>query len=80
MCSDFLSTPTTHPVKVLEVDGGLKDQVDELRDCIASVAGGLLLAPKSSLSLTFMVAIDKGDLTTEPGVMLGSSSIDFWFP
>lgn len=60
------------------VVGGLNDHVDELSDCIVSVAGGLLLAlmPNNSLSLTLIVAIDKGERTTEPGVILGSSSID----
>lgn len=56
----------------------MNDHVDELSDCIVSVAGGLLLAviPNNSLSLTLIVAIDKGERTTEPGVILGSSSID----
>lgn len=55
---------------------GLKVQVDELRDCIASVAGGLLLALMLNSSLSLIVGIDNGDRTTEPGVILGSSSID----
>lgn len=65
-------------MKALEVEEGLKDHVDELRDCMGSVAGGLLLGLmlNSSLSLTLIVAIDRGERTTEPGVILGSSSID----
>lgn len=68
-------------VKALVVEGdGLKLQVVELKGWIASLGGGVLLDwLKSSGSL--IVAIDKGDLTTEPGVILGSSSTDFiWVP
>lgn len=66
-------------MKALVEAGGLKLQVDELRlsGWMASPAGGLLLGLILNNSLSFMVAIDRGDLTTEPGVILGSSSMDF---
>lgn len=65
----------TYLVKALVV-GGLNDHVDELSDCIVSVAGGLLLALMPNNSFSLIAAIDKGERTTEPGVILGSSSID----
>lgn len=61
-------------------EGGLKLHVDELRlrGWIESPTGGDLLfgfIVKSSVSL--IVAIESDERTTEPGVILGSSSIDF---
>lgn len=71
-------------MNAVEVDeGGLKLQVGELRlsDWILSVTGGLLLGFILNNSVSLIVASDSGERTTEPGVILGSSSIDFsWFP
>lgn len=65
--------------------GGLKLHVDELRlngwTMSAPEPGGLLLGFMLNSSLSLMVAIDNDERTTEPGVILGSSSIDFiWLP
>ena len=71
----------TYLVKALDVeDGGLKLQVEELRlkGWIGSPAGGLLLFGfMFNTSLSFMVAMESDERTIEPGVILGSSSIDF---
>lgn len=67
-------------MKALEVDdGGLKLHVEELRlrGCMESPGGGLLLGLMLNSSVSLIVAIERGERTTEPGVMLGSSSIDF---
>ena len=65
--------------------GGLKLQVDE--DNVGRLNGGMvvstaeltvgevLLPPALNISLSLMVTSDNGERTTEPGVMLGSSSI-----
>lgn len=71
-------------MKALDVEeGGLKLHVDELKlnGCILSPGGGLLLGFMLNSSVSLIVAIERGERTTEPGVMLGSSSMDFsWFP
>ena len=41
----------------------------------------LLMPPEENISGSFRAAKDSGERTTDPGVMLGSSSIDFnWLP
>lgn len=69
-------------VNTVDVDeGGLKVHVGELSDWILSVTGGLLLGFILNNSVSLIVASESGDRTTEPGVILGSSSIDFsWLP
>lgn len=71
-------------MNTVELDeGGLKLHVGELRlrDWILSVTGGLLLGFILNNSVSLMVASERGDRTTEPGVILGSSSIDLsWLP
>lgn len=66
------------------VAGGLKLQVVELRlnGWMASPPGGeFLLGFMLNNSVSFIVAMDSGERTTDPGVILGSSSIDFiWLP
>lgn len=62
--------------------GGLKLQVEELR-----LRGGMgmspltevgeVLPPLLNTSVSLIVARERGERTTEPGVMLGSSSILF---
>lgn len=68
-------------MKALDVDdGGLKLHVEELRlrGGMVSPAGGLLLFGFIvNNSVSFIVAIESDERTTEPGVILGSSSIDF---
>ena len=66
------------------VAGGLKLQVELLRLGIEVVSalrawggGDVLLPAENIVSGSFIAANDRGDLTTEPGVMLGSSSIVF---
>lgn len=71
-------------VNALDVveEGGLKLHVDELsvKGWIESFAGGDLLG-FMKISESLIVGIDSGERTTEPGVILGSSSIDFiWLP
>lgn len=64
---------------IVEVDdGGLKLHVEELKlsGWMESPSGGLLLGFILNSSLSLIVAMDNGERTTEPGVMLGSSSID----
>jgi hypothetical protein len=68
-------------------DVGLKLQVEEerLRDGIdvlsaddaTTLAGGDVLFEELKISVSLIVAKDNGERTTEPGVILGSSSMLF---
>lgn len=69
------------------VAGGLNDHVELLRLGIEvsglAVCGGgdVLLLDEKIVSGSLIVAKDNGERTTEPGVMLGSSSMLFiWVP
>lgn len=65
------------------VDGGLKLHVELLRlgidglSFIGCGGGDVLLPEEKIVSESLMAASDSGDRTTEPGVILGSSSIVF---
>lgn len=61
-----------------EATVGLLVQVElSPNDCILSAAGGLLLEFVASNLGSLIVGIDRGERTTDPGVIVGSSSIDF---
>ena len=69
-------------IMVAVEDGGLKLHVVEPKpiEGMTSPSGGLLLEFILNNSVSLMVAMDN-ERTTDPGVMLGSSSIDFnWVP
>lgn len=77
----------TNLVKTEEEEaGGLKDQVllDSDIGAIGSTAEtvGEVLLPGLKISESFKFARDSGERTTEPGVILGSSSIllIIWLP
>lgn len=65
------------------VAGGLKLQVELLRLGMEVVSlriwggGDVLLPAEKRVSASLMAASDRGERTTEPGVMLGSSSMLF---
>jgi hypothetical protein len=69
------------------VAGGLNVHVELLRlgidvsGLVACGGGDVLLLDEKIVSVSLMVAKDNGERTTEPGVMLGSSSMLFiWVP
>lgn len=77
----------TYLAKAEEAEVGLKLHVEEerLRDGIGALsaaeattlAGGEVLLDELKISVSLMVAKESGERTTDPGVMLGSSSILF---